>query len=153
MRLASCDDATLASNRAGAAAAFDGRIDNSNDLQRALGRRDLRHCDTARVALLCYEKWGDDFCDRIIGDYACAIWDAQRRRLVMAVDPGGLRPLSYWLGQEEILFASEQRGLLSDAKVPKVLDKDQLAAWICLLPWEPQSSFFAAFFASHRAIG
>jgi asparagine synthase (glutamine-hydrolysing) len=145
-RLASCDDGGLTSNRAGDAAVFDGRIDNGDDLRRALSRDDLRRLDNAQVALLCYEKWGDEFCNRIIGDYTCAIWDAQRRRLVMAVDPGGFRPLYYWLGPDEILFASEQRGLLSDAKVPKALDEDQMAAWLCHLPCEPLRSFYRDIF-------
>ncbi len=142
LRLASCDDAILASNQNGNAAAFDGRIDNRGDLRRALNRDNFDRCDNAQVALLCYEKWGDDFCERIVGNYACAIWDAPRRRLVMAVEPGEPRPLFYWLGQDEILFASEPRGLWSDPKVPKVLDEDQMAAWLCLLPCEPQRSFF-----------
>jgi asparagine synthase (glutamine-hydrolysing) len=141
-RLASCDDSGLASNKAGDAVAFDGRIDNCGDLQRALGREDLSRCNNAQAALLCYQKWDDKFCDRIIGDYACAIWDAQRRRLVMAVDPAGLRSLYYWLGGDEILFATEQRGLLSDPKVPKALDDDQMTAFLCGLPREPQRGLF-----------
>jgi asparagine synthase (glutamine-hydrolysing) len=141
-RLASCDDSGIASNKAGDAVAFDGRIDNRDDLQRALSREDLSRCNNAQVALLCYQKWDDKFCDRIIGDYACAIWDAQRRRLVMAVDPGGLRSLYYWLGGDEILFATEQRGLWSDPKVPKALDDDQMTAFLCGLPRDPQRGLF-----------
>lgn len=155
VRLASCDDADLASSPGGNAAVFDGRIDNRNDLRRALNRDDLDRCDNAQVALLCYEKWGDDFCERVIGNYACAIWDAQRRRLVMAVEPGEPRPLFYWIGRDEILFASEPRGLWSDPDVPKVLDEDQMAAWLCLLPCEPQRSFFKNIFRvppGHRVI-
>jgi asparagine synthase (glutamine-hydrolysing) len=154
-RLASCDDSWLASDSAGNAGVFDGRIDNSNDLRQALSRDDLCYLDNAQVALLCYERWGDDFCDRIIGDYACAIWDAQRRRLVMAVDPGGLRSLYYWLGGDEILFATEQRGLWSDPKVPKALDEDQLAACLCGLPLEPQLGLFRDILnvpAGHRVV-
>lgn len=140
--LASCDDGVLASNSTGDASVFDGRIDNRPDLQRALGSDDLARCDNAEVALLCYAKWGDDFCDRIVGDYGCAIWDARRRRLVMAADPGALRPLYYWLGRDEILFASETRGLWSDPGVPKALDEDRMAVWLCMLPVEPQRTFF-----------
>jgi asparagine synthase (glutamine-hydrolysing) len=154
-RLASCDDSGLASNSAGDAVVFDGRIDNCGDLQRALSREDLSRCNNAQVGLLCYQKWDDKFCDRIIGDYACAIWDAQRRRLVMAVDPAGLRSLYYWLGGDEILFATEQRGLLSDPKVPKALDEDQIAARLCGLPLEPQRGLFrdiARVPPGHRAI-
>lgn len=146
VRLASCDDGSLASNQDGNAAAFDGRIDNRGDLRRALNRDDLDRCDDAQVALLSYEKWGDDFCKQMIGNYACAIWDARRRRLVMAVEPGEPRPLFYWLGADEVLLASEPRGVWSDPNVPKVLDEDQMATWLCLLPSEPQRSFFKDIF-------
>lgn len=154
-RFASCTDEAIVSNNAGGVAAFDGRIDNRNDLRRALGRDDLDRCDNAQVALLCYGKWGNDFCDRIIGDYACAIWDGQARRLVMAADPGGLRPLYYWHGVDELLFASEPRGLWSDPNIPKALDEDQVGAWLCLLPQEPRASFFRDIYRvppGHRVI-
>jgi asparagine synthase (glutamine-hydrolysing) len=151
-RLGGCDDGTLAAD---GAAAFDGRIDNRAELQRALPDDDLSRCDNARVAFLAYEKWGDDFCDRIVGDFACAIWDARRRRLVMAADPGALRPLYYWLGKDEILFATEPRGLWSIPDVPRALDENRLAVWLCMLPCEPQRSFFRDIFRvppGHRVI-
>ena len=154
-RLAGCDDAALISNQGGDAVAFDGRIDNRGELRRALNRDDLDRCDNAQIALLCYEKWRNDFCDRIVGDYACAVWDSEHRRLILAVDPGGYRPLFYWLGAGEILFASEQRGLWSDPKVPKALDEDQMAAWLCMLPCYPQRSFFRDIFRvppGHRVV-
>ena len=145
-RLAACDDGILAVDGGNDAAAFDGRIDNRDELRRALNRDDLGSCDDAQIALLCYGKWGDDFCDRIVGDYACAIWDARRRRLIMAVDPGARRPLYYWLGTNEVLFASETRGLWSDPNVPKALDEDRMAVWLCMIPVEPERSFFRDIF-------
>ncbi len=146
IRLGSCDDGLIAANPAGDAAAFDGRIDNREDLGHALGRGDLNRRNNAEIALFCYEKWGDDFCDQIIGDFACAIWNTQGRRLFMAVDPGALRPLYYWLGANEILFASEQRGLFADPRVPRALDEDQIATWLCLLPRDLQRTFFRGIF-------
>lgn len=155
IRVGSCDDGLIAANPAGNAAAFDGRIDNCDELRRALGRDDLNRRDNAEIALLCYDKWGDDFCDHIIGDYACILWDGRRQRLVMAVDPGALRPLYYWLGANEILFASEQRGLLADPRVARALDEDQIASWLCLLPRDLQRTFFRGIFRvppGHRVI-
>ena len=155
IRVGSCDDGLIAANPAGNAAAFDGRIDNCDELRRALGRDDLKRRDNAEIALLCYDKWGDDFCDHIIGDYACILWDGRRQRLVMAVDPGALRPLYYWLGANEILFASEQRGLLADPRVARALDEDQIASWLCLLPRDLQRTFFRGIFRvppGHRVI-
>ena len=122
------------------AALFDGRIDNRADLRAALG--DLAGLDDAQVALLGYRKWGDDFSDHIVGDYACAIWDAARRRLVMTVDPAGLRPMYYWQGQGELLFASEPRGLWADPIVPRALDEERLAIWLCTIPTDTERTFY-----------
>lgn len=145
VRLAACDDGQLIADDIGNAVTFAGRIDNCDELQRAL-KTDAASQNDAGLALLAYQKWGDEFCDHIIGDFACAIWDARRRSLVMAADPGALRPLYYWLGANEILFASEPRGLWSDPSVPKALDEDRLAVWLCMLPTEPQRSFFRDIF-------
>ncbi|QQQ19468.1 hypothetical protein JIP62_05065 [Brevundimonas vitis] len=145
--LASVDEASTAVGPGDRAAVFDGRIDNRDDLRRALGIDDLHRRSTADIALLAFEAWGDDFCDRIIGDFACAIWDGQRRRLVMATDPAALRTLYYWTGPNEIRFANEQRGLWADGDVPRQIDEEALAAWLCLIPRPPHTSFFKDIFS------
>ncbi|MDP1738019.1 MAG: asparagine synthase-related protein [Caulobacter sp.] len=142
VRLARCDDGALATGRQALCAVFDGRIDNLPDLKRQLAGPDLPDADPAAIVLLAYDRWGDGFCDQIVGDYACAVWDGPRRRLVMAVDPTGARPLFYWLGGDEILFASEPRGLLADSEVPRALDEQRMARWLSHLPADPQSSLY-----------
>ncbi len=142
IRFGSCDGGLIAAGPGGDAALFDGRIDNREDLGHVLGCGELSRLSNAEIALICHEKWDDDFCNHIVGDYACAIWNATPRRLILTVDPGALRPLSYWQGPGEILFASEQRGLLADPRVPKALDDDQVATWLCLLPRDLQRTFY-----------
>ncbi len=142
VRLARCDDGDLATSRQALSAVVDGRIDNLADLKRQLAGADFPDADPAAIVLLAYDRWGDGFCDRIIGDYACAVWDGPRRRLVMAVDPTGSRPLFYWQGADELLFASEPRGLLADPEVPKVLDEERMGRWLSHLPADPQSSLY-----------
>lgn len=139
-RLAACDGATLSLDAQGAAL-FEGRIDNTQDLTRSL-RIPPGRLTSAEIALLAYRARGEDFFREIIGDFSCVIWDRQHRRLVMGTDPSALRPLFYWLGDGEILVASEQRGLLADPRVPKGIDEHQLAAWLALLPRDPERSFF-----------
>ena len=153
IRFGGCDDGRIAADPAGNAAGFDGRIDNCDELGRALGSGHPKRRDNAEIALSCYEKWGDDLYNHLIGDYACTIWDAQRRRLVMAVDPGALRPLYYWLGAGEILFASEQRGLLADPRVARALDEARLRLGFVCYPRSAAHLLSVAFFASRRAIG
>src|SRR5689334_19897333 len=73
------------------------RLDNREELIRGLGvgpehARTL--CD-AGVLLAAIERWGDSAIERLIGDYAIALWDRTERRLVLARDPLGQRPLHY----------------------------------------------------------
>ena len=71
------------------AVAADLRLDNRDDLRRALGEAG----DDAALLLAAYERWGADLVDRVEGAYAFALWDGRAGRLVVARDAMGLRPL------------------------------------------------------------
>src|SRR4051812_43985672 len=76
----------------------------------AAGHRFATHCDT-EVLVHAYEEWGDAFLDRLRGMFALAIWDARRRRLLVARDRFGIKPL-YWRAAGGVLsFASELKAL------------------------------------------
>jgi len=78
------------------------------DLERA-GHRFRTHGDT-EVLVHLYEEDGLDFARRLRGMFAIAIWDGRVRRLVLARDPYGIKPL-YYRGSAELEFASELRAL------------------------------------------
>jgi asparagine synthase (glutamine-hydrolysing) len=80
------------------------------DLERKGGHRFRTHGDT-EVLLHLYEEHGDRFVDRLRGMFAIAIWDARRRRLVLARDRFGIKPLYYRAADGELAFASELRAL------------------------------------------
>jgi len=79
------------------------------ELERA-GHRFRTHGDT-EVLLHLYEHHGDAFAERLRGMFALAIWDAPRRRLVLARDRFGIKPLYYRDTGRELEFASELRAL------------------------------------------
>src|SRR3954449_395860 len=90
-----------------------GDIYNYRELRRKLersGHRFRTHGDT-EVLLHLYEEHGDAFASRLRGMFAIAIWDARRRRLGLARDRFGLRPLYYRDAGGELAFASELRAL------------------------------------------
>jgi asparagine synthase (glutamine-hydrolysing) len=90
-----------------------GEIYNYPELRRELersGHRLRTRCDTEAFVHL-YEEHGPAFAERLRGMFAAAIWDAPRRRLVLARDPYGIKPLYYRHVDGELRFASELRAL------------------------------------------
>src|SRR5204863_5879287 len=90
-----------------------GEIYNFPELRRELerdGHTFRTNCDT-EVHLHLYEQHGVEFARRLRGMFAVAIWDARRRRLVLARDRYGIKPLYYREAGGELEFASELRAL------------------------------------------
>ena len=90
-----------------------GEIYNYRELRRELeraGHRFRTQGDT-EVLLHLYEEQGDRFAERLRGMFAIAIWDARNRRLVLARDRFGIKPLYYRAADDELAFASELRAL------------------------------------------
>jgi asparagine synthase (glutamine-hydrolysing) len=111
---------------------FNGEIYNYRELRaelQARGHRFATQSDT-EVIVHAYEEWGDEGPAHLNGIFAYALWDTRRRRLVLARDHFGVKPL-YWADHGGTLrFASELKALLADPALPRQLDLDALL--LCL---------------------
>lgn len=108
---------------------MDGRIDNRDDLADALEARGIRlqaHHD-AGLALHAYQCWGEGFPRELAGDFALAIWDGRRRRLVCARDPLGVRPFYYHADGRVFRWSSEPQGVLADPAVARAPNEGMIA--------------------------
>src|SRR4051795_8903615 len=104
-----------------------GEIYNYPELRRDLERAGhvfKTRCDT-EVHLHLYEEHGPEYARLLRGMFAVALWDARRRRLVLARDPYGIKPLYYRHAGSTLEFASELRALPRGE-----IDRDALAAFL-----------------------
>jgi len=103
---------------------FNGEIYNFRALRRELegeGKVFRTRSDT-EVLLAALERWGRGALDRLRGMFAFALWDAQRRTLLLVRDRLGVKPLYYCIVGGQLLFASEIKALLAQADVPRRLN-------------------------------
>ena len=130
----------------GAVLVADARVDNRDELARALGidARRLQALSDADVMLHAYERWGVDAFDRIYGVFGCAVWEPRRRRLVLAKDSVGMRPLYYHRGAGFFAFATMPKGLHALPEIPYAADEEKVSELLLLTPdWGTQTFFQA----------
>jgi asparagine synthase (glutamine-hydrolysing) len=111
---------------------YNGEIYNFRDLRRKLesnGHRFRSHSDGEVIAHL-YEEHGPKFTEALNGMFAIAVWDEKRKRLVLARDRAGEKPLYYWLQNGLLVFASEIKSLLECPDVGRSLDLDAVQQYL-----------------------
>lgn len=99
--------------------AYNGEIYNHADLRSQLERDGhvyRTRSDTETIAH-AYEQWGDDCVHRFRGMFAFALWDARQRRLLLARDRLGIKPLYWTLAGGRLLFGSEIKAILESGLV------------------------------------
>lgn len=93
---------------------FNGEIFNYIELTRELkkaGHTFYTHSDTEVIVHL-YEQYGDDFVNHLNGQFAIALWDSRRKRLLLVRDRPGIHPLFYSVVDNRLYFGSEVKAVL-----------------------------------------
>jgi asparagine synthase (glutamine-hydrolysing) len=116
---------------------FNGEIFNYVELRQTLeaeGRHFYTQSDTEVIVHL-YDRYGDRFVEHLNGQFAIALWDAERQRLVLARDRAGIRPLFYTREGARTWFASEVKAL--QAVLPRCASFDPVGLAQTLTYWAP----------------
>jgi asparagine synthase (glutamine-hydrolysing) len=109
-----------------------GEIYNYRELRERLaaqGHSFRTQGDTEVLAHL-YEERGPRFAEELRGMFAVAVWDARRRRLVLARDRFGIKPLYYRSRNGSLSFASELKALLRQPDFSREIDPDAVEAFL-----------------------
>lgn len=110
---------------------FNGEIYNFRELRRALEAKGhvFRSESDTEILIELYRSEGPDFVTALRGMFAFALWDGARRRLLLARDPYGIKPLYYSNDGRAITFASSVKALTASGLVCSSLDATGLAGF------------------------
>src|SRR6266404_436568 len=107
---------------------FNGEIYNHAPLREGLEQRGHVYASRtdSETILHLYEERGLDFVQDIEGDYAIALWDADREQLVLARDRAGVKPLDFYHRNGLFIFASEIKAILEHPAVTPEVNEEAL---------------------------
>src|SRR5574344_2601525 len=123
---------------------YNGEVYNYLELKaelKKLGHIFKNKSDT-EVLVHGYEEWGQDLPKHLRGMFAFAIWDSNNKKLFMARDNWGIKPLYYCLFNETFMFASEIKAFLVNPDFKKELNKDIMSAYLCFNSTPTTETFF-----------
>jgi asparagine synthase (glutamine-hydrolysing) len=111
---------------------FNGEIYNFPELKRELqahGHVFRTNSDT-EVIVHGYKQWGDEVLNRLNGMFGLAIWDARKRRLVLARDPFGIKLIYYRIDDDTLYFGSEMRPIRAAMQGRAEIDATSLSLFL-----------------------
>jgi asparagine synthase (glutamine-hydrolysing) len=111
----------------GILAVVDLRLDNTQELRKALDLAEEPRGADGRLLIQAYSRWGSACADRLLGEFAFALWDGGRRRLFCARDGLGLKRIHYCRLGDRLLFATDAQQILRHAAVERRLNEKVFA--------------------------
>src|SRR5881296_173977 len=115
---------------------FNGEIYNYVELRAELIRKghNLRTSSDTEVIVHLYEEYKENFVCRLRGMFSLAVWDARRKKLILARDRLGKKPMYYaLLHGRALLFGSEIKAILQDSQISRDIDLIALDSYLSLL--------------------
>ena len=113
---------------------YNGEIYNFQNVRAGLEQRGhlFKTQTDTEVIVHAYEEYGDECVTHFNGMFAIALWDARQRRLFLARDRLGIKPLYYWSSVDKLVFGSELKALILHPDVPRQVDLAALDLFLTL---------------------
>jgi asparagine synthase (glutamine-hydrolysing) len=113
-------------------AMVNGELYNFQEVRADLEKRGHKFRTKTDVEIVphLYQTYGDDFVDHINGMFAISLWDTQKKKLILARDRFGEKPLYYGVFDGKLIYASEPKALLAHPSVNAELDLNALRHYV-----------------------
>src|SRR6266480_4909692 len=123
---------------------FNGEIYNHAALRESLEAKGHVYASRtdSETILHLYEERGLDFVQEIEGDYAIALWDADREQLVLARDRAGVKPLYFYQQDGRFIFASEIKAILQHPAVTAAVNEEALYHYLTFVTTPAPQTLF-----------
>lgn len=107
---------------------YNGEIYNFKELRAELEAKGYWFCSQtdSEVVLHALSEWGSDALLKFNGMFALAFWDRKEKKLLLARDRYGIKPLYYYQNNKKIVFGSEQKAILEQPSFDRVINKKAL---------------------------
>ena len=109
----------------------DARIDNRQELIPLLEFDiSIGEITDSQIILAAYQKWGDKCPEKLLGDFAFAIWDKRQQELFCARDHFGVKPFYYHLSPEIFIFATEIKAIFTESSISCQINEARIADYL-----------------------
>lgn len=124
----------MVDERAELVVVFNGEIYNYVDLRKELRAKGhaFRTASDTEVLLAGYREWGDALMNHLNGQFAFAVFDTVRERMLLARDRAGEKPLFYSLDDDGLRFASELKALMTGHGTSRTIDSESLDCYLAM---------------------
>ena len=108
------------------------RLDNRYELCDSLdiSPQVAREHTDGDLILAAYRKWGPACVDKLLGDFAFAVWDPTNQKIFCARDPLGVKPFCYFAGENFFACGADTDEVLANREVPRVIDRGRIADFL-----------------------
>ena len=127
---------------------FNGEIYNFKELRSQLiGRGHIFRTDTdTEVIVHLYEEYREDCISKLRGMFTFAIWDERTKKLLLARDRVGIKPLYYSFNSQRLIFASEIKALIVDRSVRRDIDPEGIDRFLTFMYMPGEKTLFRDIF-------
>ena len=121
---------------------YNGEIYNYQELKKELKSHKFTTNSDTEVLVHGYEEWGEELPKKLRGMFTFAIYDKNKKKVFLARDQFGIKPLYYYQNKDAIIFASEIKSFLEYPKFKKELNKELLGPYLTFSFTPTDETFF-----------